>query len=82
MYICINWRTWARWGGGWRGGARSPPSPAPGLAVWGSRRGNNGVTGVSRLQETPTPIESSRVPRHRSTVGSYGGGVEMSEVPL
>ena len=30
--------------------------------------------GVPRPEETPTPLGSPQVPRHRATVGSYGGG--------
>ena len=32
-------------------------------------------TGVPRSKETPTPLGSPCVPRHRATVGSYRGGV-------
>ena len=39
-------------------------------------------TGVPRLKETPTPIVSPLVARHRATVGSDGGVFLMSEVPL
>ena len=31
--------------------------------------------GVPRPRETPIPIESTQVPKHRDTVGSYGGSV-------
>ena len=31
--------------------------------------------GVPRSQETPTPLGSPQVPRHRASVGSYGGSV-------
>ena len=41
------------------------------------------VKGVPRPYETPIPIESPEVPRHRATAGSYGGGgVLVREVPL
>ena len=40
------------------------------------------LTGVPRSSETPTPLGSPQVSRHRATVGSYGGGVLISEVPL
>ena len=32
------------------------------------------ATGVPRSYETPAPIGSAQVSRHRATVGSYGGG--------
>ena len=32
-------------------------------------------TGVPRSYETPTPLESPQVPRHRATVRSYGGRI-------
>ena len=38
-------------------------------------------TRVLRSLETPTPIGSPQVPRHRATAGSYGGMFLMSEVP-
>ena len=33
------------------------------------------LTVLSRSYETPTPLGSPEVPRHRATVGSYKGGV-------
>ena len=32
-------------------------------------------TGVPLSEETPTPIRPPQVPRHRATVGSYGGAI-------
>ena len=39
--------------------------------------------GTSLIRNSPTPLGSPQVPRHRATIGFYGGGgVLMSEVPL
>jgi hypothetical protein len=46
------------------------------------RRAAPFITGVPRSQETITPLGPPQVPRHRAAVGSYGGGVLMSEVSL
>ena len=46
-------------------------SEHPGLDL-GAWRGEP-HTGVPRSEETPTPLGSPQVPRHRATVGSYGG---------
>ena len=41
-----------------------------------------GRTSVLAHEKAPTPRGSPYIPRHKATVGSYGGGVLMSEVPL
>ena len=40
------------------------------------------LQGCLAHKETPSPLGPPLGPRHKPLVGSYGGGVLMSEVPL
>jgi len=50
-------------------------------AIHGSKTAH-GIQGYLALKKTPIPSGPPWDPRRRATVGSYGGGGLMSEVPL
>ena len=52
------------------------------VVINGSHRALLGVAGVPRPYENAHPLGLTQGPRHRPTVGSYGGSFLMIEVPL
>ena len=65
-------------GGGGGGDACATPRAIPGNVAWkasvvGGNRSLKNVQGYLAHKKTPTPLGPPQDPRHRPTVGSYGG---------